>query len=456
MTTAETPSARADFWERSLQGWDVAFYAMTALAAVAAFADPRGVPPVPLALAFAVLVAAYTLLGRRGARRGDRRLADAYLAVLIVVTVTVVALADQGQVLLFVAYSQIWYLAENRRIGVWLVTLLTAGVAVPVLVQTDGGPAALLTTVAQLALALAFSIVLGLWLTQVAERGEERAILLEQLEAAQAELAATHHGAGVLAERARVAQEIHDTLAQGFTSVVMLAQTVTAELEADRTAEALDRVAQIEQVARENLAEARALVAAFGPAALQDGGLVEALGRLARRFEAETGVQVEVQVVGHVTGTGERLGKDTEVVLLRAAQEALANVRKHAHARRVVLHLALDPAGAADAVDAGDGPQVRLEVVDDGRGLPAGTVEGVGLRGMRDRVHAGGGSVEVGDAPGGGARVLLRLPVDGPRTGSRPGPDSGAGSAAGSGSGAVPGPDAPRPPSPTPTPGGHP
>ncbi|MGN8247011.1 sensor histidine kinase [Cellulomonas soli] len=422
MTTAEVSSTRIEFWERSLRGWDVAFYAMTALAAVAAFADPHGTSrAVAAGASFAVLVTAYTLLGRRGARTGDRRLVGAYLAVLLVVTVVVVSLSAQGQVLLFVAYSQIWYLAENRTTGVVLATLLTVGVAVPVLLGTDGGAVELLTTVAQLALALAFSIVLGLWLTQVAERGEERAVLLERLEAAQAELAVTHHSAGVLAERARVAQEIHDTLAQGFTSVIMLAQTASAELDAEHPARARERVTQIEQVARENLAEARALVAAFGPTALQDGDLPEALGRLARRFEAETGVRVEVRGLGDHDSPGEaperaELGKDTEVVLLRAAQEALANVRKHAHARHVVLHLSLDadgatPAGSSSGPGATSGGHVQLEVVDDGRGLPADAVEGVGLRGMRERVRAGGGSLEVGSADGGGARVLLRLPV---------------------------------------------
>lgn len=428
MTTAETGSSRADFWERSLRGWDIAFYAMTALAAVAAFAGAGGAPALAVGATFVVLVAAYTVLGRRGARTGDRRFVDSYLAVLLVCTVVAVALADQGQVLLFVAYSQIWYFAESRRAGVVLASVLTVGVAVPILLQTDGSAQDVVTTGAQLVLALAFSIVLGLWLTQVAERGEERAALLERLEAAQAELAATHHGAGVLAERARVAQEIHDTLAQGFTSVVMLAQTATAELEADRTDRALDRVAQIEQVARDNLAEARALVAAFGPAALQDAGFVEALGRLARRFEAETGVRVELR--GLPAALPERLGKDTEVVLLRAAQEALANVRKHARARHVVLHLSVEGTGpATDGVV--DGPRaghhVQLEVVDDGQGLPAGSVEGVGLRGMRDRVRAGGGTVEVGDAPGGGARVLLRLPVTPATepTASPPRPDDG-------------------------------
>ena len=129
-------------------------------------------------------------------------------------------------------------------------------------------------------------------MTQIAEQSEVQRQLVAQLQAAQDELAATHHAAGVTAERERMAQEIHDTLAQGFTSIVMLAQTSAAELERGRDEAALARVGQIEQVARENLAEARALVAAFGPADLADATLAEALGRLVERFTQQTSVVI--------------------------------------------------------------------------------------------------------------------------------------------------------------------
>jgi signal transduction histidine kinase len=393
---ATRPTAeRAEFWARSLVGWDVAFYLMAAIAVASFVVDgPRVTTPVSLA-AMAVLVVAYTTVGRTAARRGDGRLALVYLAVLLVVVVMVVRLEPAGTLLLFIAYSQIWYLSMSRTNGVVLCTLLTLGVAVAGGVRQRAVGSDWTEIAAQLGIVLLFSLLLGLWITHVAEQSEVRAGLLERLEAAQAELAATNHSAGVLAERERLAQEIHDTLAQGFTSVVMLAQTGVAELDRDATAAARGRFEQIEFVARENLAEARALVAAFGPAGLEHSGLHDALARLADRFESETGVQVAVDL-----GPEHVLSRDTEVVLLRAAQESLANVRRHAAARHVTLRLAADP-GA-----------VELEVRDDGRGLPATVAEGVGLRGMRERVRAGGGTLDVGEGPRGGTRVLLRMPTD--------------------------------------------
>ncbi|WP_261376270.1 sensor histidine kinase, partial [Isoptericola variabilis] len=177
----------------------------------------------------------------------------------------------------------------------------------------------------------------------------------------------------------------------GFTSVVTQAQ------------------AAVESTARENLAEARALVAAFAPVPLQNGTLAEALRRLADRFAAETGIAVRLEVADDGTGgpavpaggTGVPRDAASDVVLLRAAQEALANVRRHADARAVTVRLDRD-AGT-----------VGLEVTDDGRGLPPGHADGIGLSGMRERVSAVGGSIDVGPGDRGGTRVRVRVPVAG-------------------------------------------
>ncbi|MGY4645629.1 sensor histidine kinase [Cellulomonas sp. URHB0016] len=401
MTRTAPPDllARRAFWARSLRGWDIGFYALVAVAAVSMSFDAGSAARAAAVLgAVAVLVAGYVAVGRRGILRADIRMTTAYLVLLCVVLCVEVWLVDLGPVLLFVAYSQIWFFNTRRLYGVlWSVSLTVAFVTV--LALEEQAPASELpVTIGQAAAGLVFSIVLGLWITWVSEHGEERTVLLERLEAVQDELAATHHDTGVLAERARVAQEIHDTLAQGFTSVVMLAQTATAELERGRPDAVHDRLTQIEQVARDNLAESRALVAAFGPPGLEDASLADALDRLARRFQAETHVRVEVELAA-----GGAVAAESSVVLLRAAQEALANVRRHAGARRVRLSLT------------GGEEHVRLEVTDDGRGLPDEVSEGVGLRGMRDRADAGGGTLEVGAVPGGGTRVRVTLPTGGAR-----------------------------------------
>lgn len=390
---------RAEFWRRSMRGWDVAFYVMCALGVGALLVAESSSGSRTVALVtFGVLIAAYTVVGRRAASHADLRLTFAYLVTLVVCVTVIVANVPIGSLLLFIAYSQVWYLTPSRRVGIALTVVLTAAIFITLAVVNDvDTPTEIAELVTEAGIAVAFAILLGLWVTTVVEQSEERADLLARLEAAQAEAAASFHAAGVLAERERMAREIHDTLAQGFTSVVMLAQTAASDLRRERPDDAAARLTLIERTARENLAEARALVAASAPVGLAESTLVEALERLAARFSEETGVRVRL-VADDDALAG--LARDREVILLRAAQEALTNVRRHAEATHVELVLAEDGPGT-----------VRLEVVDDGHGMPPAAVEGFGLRGMRDRVATGGGTLDVTSGDGAGTRVQVTMPT---------------------------------------------
>jgi signal transduction histidine kinase len=240
------------------------------------------------------------------------------------------------------------------------------------------------------------SILLGLWITGIVRESDRRAELIDELTRTRAELAAAEHERGVLAERERMAGEIHDTLAQGFTSVLALAQALEVEPDPARR---VTHLALLQQTARENLAEARGLVAALGPVGLEESGLEAAVGRLVERFTAETGLDAQLRVAGDLTG----LPRDREVVLLRAAQEALTNVRRHAGATRVRLVLEAD------------GRDARLTVEDDGRGFPTSAAPaGVGLATMRHRAEAAGGHLDVGPGPVGGARLVVTVPAEVP------------------------------------------
>src|SRR5262249_44878023 len=161
----------------------------------------------------------------------------------------------------------------------------------------------------------------GTWIVRIIDQSMERAELIKRLDAAQAELAEVSRRAGTLAERQRLAGEIHDTLAQGLTSIVMLLQAADAEIGTDPP-EARRLVRLAPQTAGEGLAEARAMVAALTPAHLEAGPLDEALARLTARIGAELGIGARFEV----TGTARALPAAAEVVLLRAGQEALANV----------------------------------------------------------------------------------------------------------------------------------
>jgi signal transduction histidine kinase len=235
-------------------------------------------------------------------------------------------------------------------------------------------------------LSLAFSLSLGLWITSISRYGEERDRLLGELRLAQGELEELSRDAGATAERERIAREIHDTIAQSLTSVVMLAQRARLEQPA-----AESTIELIESTARDALGEARALVTANAGLGSNDASLSETLARLGERFSRETSVAVTT----HVALAG--LPRAIEVVLLRCAQEGLANVRKHAAAQK-----------ASVTVSQTEG-SVTLDIRDDGRGLSGfrpGDERGFGLSGMRDRVGLVGGTLTVTDAPTGPGTLL--------------------------------------------------
>ncbi len=303
-------------------------------------------------------------------------------------------------------YPFIWATAPSTRSAIIANVLVACAIVVGYTVRS--GLPGLGTGAGVATLSLAFSLALGLWITRIAQYGEERGRLLDQLQAAQGQLAAMHRDAGVTDERARLAREIHDTIAQSLTGLVMVAQRAGNRLEpvaGAAAASARGDLELIEQMAREALTEARGLVASLTPVEAS-AGLGDALHRLASSFERETGVTVTVAT------DAAGLDRELEVVLLRCAQEALANVRKHAAAR------------SADISVVASGDDVVLTVTDDGVG--PGDAEpgerGFGLAGIRDRAALVGGSFAFGPADGGGSR--LRVVV--PRTAPSPGTLGGA------------------------------
>jgi signal transduction histidine kinase len=247
-------------------------------------------------------------------------------------------------------------------------------------------------------LSVVFGTLFAIWITRIIEQSHERRELIEQLEATRSELAAAEREGGRLAERQRLARDIHDTLAQGFVSIVLQLQAAEAELPGGAE-EARGHLERARRTARDNLAEARRLVWDLRPEALAAAPLGEALGRLTGRLAEETGMVATATV----TGTPTPLSADAEVTLLRVTQEALANVSRHAHADRVAVTLSyMDGEAALDVRDDGDG----FTPAADGSG-PNG---GLGLRGMRERVEALGGRLAVESAPGLGTTIAVTVP----------------------------------------------
>lgn len=200
------------------------------------------------------------------------------------------------------------------------------------------------------------------------------------------------------AERGRLAREIHDTLAQGFAGIVTQLQAAEHAVDDDERARHTDAALSL---ARDGLAEARRSVQALRPAALDTAGLPGAIRETARRWTERTGIPIDVRT----TGAARTLKVEAEVALLRTAQEALANVERHADAHRVALTLLHDQRGA------------RLEVRDDGRGFEPGSPPsgedaggGYGLIAMRERITALAGELEIDSGPGRGTSLRAEIP----------------------------------------------
>ncbi|MFD9081116.1 sensor histidine kinase [Streptomyces erythrochromogenes] len=251
--------------------------------------------------------------------------------------------------------------------------------------------------------AVAVATVLGY--QALYRESERRRELIEELITTRADLAAAERSAGILAERERLAREIHDTLAQGLSSIQLLLRA--AERALPEGAPALPHIAQAREAAQDNLAEARRFVRALTPPDLEHGSLAAALERLCAGVPGP-------RVRFSLSGRPRVLPTPYEVALLRIAQSALANVVRHARAGRAEITLTFMDAS------------VTLDIVDDGHGFdpPPATAGrcphsaasgsgdgGFGLPAMRSRAETLGGLFTVESAPGQGTAVAVTLPL---------------------------------------------
>ena len=229
---------------------------------------------------------------------------------------------------------------------------------------------------------------------------EEQRGLVRDLQAAREDIAIAEREAGQAAERQRLAREIHDTMAQGFTSVVMLLEAADAALPEDPE-RARSHIEMARDTSRQNLSAARSVVGALRSPQLSHATLSEALEGIAAESARRSGVDTDFELVG----TPAERGTDVEESLLRATQESLANVTKHAGATRAKVTLSYEDEG------------VRLDVRDDGVGFAAPQApppeggHGLGLVGMRERVEALGGMLTVESTPGSGTTISVFIPA---------------------------------------------
>jgi PAS domain S-box-containing protein len=209
-------------------------------------------------------------------------------------------------------------------------------------------------------------------------------------------LSAQSRQSAVMAERNRMARDIHDTLAQGFTGVIVQLEAAGEAMSQSRTAKVSDHLNQAGELARESLREARRSVQALRPQALEGKQLSEALKDLVKKMTAGTTVKAEFTSQGEQ----QKLPPEWETNLLRIGQEVLTNVLRHARASEFNVLLVFDSR------------EIRLNLRDDGCGFdPKRRHEGFGLQGMRERAEGMGGQLSIESANGKGTMISIVLPL---------------------------------------------
>ncbi|WP_304451491.1 sensor histidine kinase [Nocardiopsis sp. YSL2] len=245
-----------------------------------------------------------------------------------------------------------------------------------------------------------FAVAIAAGYTALNRESERRRELIDTLTRTRDELAASQRRAGVLDERERLSREIHDTLAQGLSSIVLLLRAAENALP-DSPDLARTRIVEARESASANLAEARRFVRDLAPPSLVGGDLPGALSRLCARVTETEGIDCRFRIDGGPVELPAGYG----VALLRAAQASLANVVAHARAATAVVTLGFL------------GSDVTLDVYDDGIGFDPARAEpradgtGYGIAALRERAAALGGTLDVESAPGAGTAIALRLPL---------------------------------------------
>lgn len=257
----------------------------------------------------------------------------------------------------------------------------------------------------------AVAVAIGLGVRTLVREVRARERLVTRLLAAQTRLAETERAAGVDAERTRMAAELHDTVAQGLSSIQLLLSAAERRMGPDVAG--LDEIALAKSSAGSALAETRAFIRALNSPKLAAATLSDALARVVSETGSEAAqVREATSPAGpadftfRTSGTARPLPRPVETTILRIVQGALGNAVTHAHASRVLVTLAYGHA------------RIAVDVADDGRGFdpsavrPSGESDSFGLDVMRARARAVGGTLTVDSCPGEGTTVRAVFDVE--------------------------------------------
>ncbi|POH68423.1 two-component sensor histidine kinase [Cryobacterium zongtaii] len=374
-------------------GLHALFVALTILVIVRSVVAPTDASVIVFVLSVALLVT-YGLgavIGRPGRFR-SRFPRQSWLAVLTLEWVALLWLIPEAAYLVFPLFFLYLHLLGRWRgsaaiLVSTIVAICTLGVHGGWTVGGVVGPF----------IGAGVALLIGLGYQALAREAEQREALMRDLINTRGQLAATEHEAGVLAERARLAREIHDTLAQGLSSIQML---LHAAERTDPDRPGVEHIRLARETAATNLADARRFIRELTPPQLDNQGLGGALRRLADTQWSTRGLDVNVRVSDSVA-----LPMHLQTALLRIAQGAIANVIQHAHATTATITLVIDR------------DELCFTIVDDGTGFdpllstrdtPEKT-DSFGLQATHERVQQLGGTLTIDTAPGRGTALAVNL-----------------------------------------------
>lgn len=356
----------------------------------------------PLWLAILCALAFLACYGAGGLRLARATSARSVVWVLVLTGVWIASLAVSAE-FVWLLFPLILVGGHMLRAG-WAIAYTALVIAIAVFAPLAHGGS--LTTAAVIGSVIGGLFGLGIargYTTLLRDAAERRRLIAtlvqsqDEMAALQDELARSQRDAGATAERTRLSRDLHDTIAQDLSSIALLARSAAASAD-PATLE------QIERLARSGLEDTRRIVHALAPSQLEDGAIVEAVRRIAEGFAADTGLAVTVEADPALPA----LGSAVDVALLRTAQSAIANVRRHAHATRLTITIS----------DMGD--SVRMDIADDGRGFDVrawergvGSSDSYGLAAMRARLRELGGGLDVESEPGGGTVLSAHVPIGG-------------------------------------------
>ncbi len=375
-------------------GLHALFGALIVLVVARAVVDPSDTAAVVVALSV-LLLATYALGGLLASRTSPRmhQLTSGWLVLVPLEWLALLWLTPEAAYLVFPLFFLYLHLL-GRRQGTFAVVVATLIAIVALGVHTGWSVGGVVGP----AVGAGVAVMIGLGYQALAREAAQREQLMAELVATRDQLVASEHEAGVLAERARLAREIHDTVAQGLSSIQLL---LHAAERADPERPGIEHVRLARETAATSLADTRRFIRELTPTNLDIEGLGGALRRLAETQWEPRGIVVKVRM-----SDAPPLPMDLQTALLRIAQGALANVIQHAEATTATITLTSDH------------ESLHFSVADDGRGfdtyapasgLPSGRSDSFGLRATKERVDQLGGTLTVESAPGKGTVLMVDL-----------------------------------------------